>query len=298
MDNKVCMINVIKSKIVRTDFLMKFFLCIVLQMSTLYYAIDLINLEYQGLETENANILMYLLMVFTDPYTAYYSVLIAFAILISDIVYEEYLTKNIYIKYGTRKNVYLGMLKLTAVFSFLFICFFFLLAIIIGSCGGLEISFKFTENAIKMWANEQDFYLLRTTTLYLPISILKYNSLLVFGMVFFKYYVGLILLSLIGLVFSIKKDSVQYGVSAILLTLFLNIAVLSYYGPWKFYNVGISVDLSVIFSYVTLQRFFIYDFAGIKKDVVILFGNTMLMGCIWFVVLSAVIYNILKNKDI
>lgn len=298
MDNKVCMINVIKSKIVRTDFLMKFILCIVLQTSTLYYAIDSINLEYQGLATENANILMYLLMVFTDPYTAYYSVLIAFAILISDIVYEEYLTKNIYIKYGTRKNIYLGMLKLTAVFSFLFICFFFLLALLIGNCGELEFSFRFTENAIRMWANEQDFYLLRSTSLYLPVSILKYNSLLVLGMVIFKYYVGLILLSMVGLVFSIKKDSVQYSATAILLTLFLNIAVLSYYGPWKFYNIGISVDLSVIFSYVTLQRFFIYDFAGIRKDVVILFRNTMFMGCIWFAVLSAVIYNMLRKKDL
>ncbi|MBD5137068.1 MAG: hypothetical protein HDT39_14105 [Lachnospiraceae bacterium] len=56
-------------------------------------------------------------------------------------------------------------------------------------------------------------------------------------MVILKYYVGLILLAMLGLIFSIKKDSVQYGLLAIMLTLLLNMAILNYYGPWKFYNI-------------------------------------------------------------
>ncbi|MCI8409005.1 MAG: hypothetical protein HFJ09_07005 [Lachnospiraceae bacterium] len=298
MENKVCTINVIKSKIVRPDFFMKLALCIVLQVSTLYYALNAIHFDYQNLGAEKGNLLMYLLMVFTDPHIAYYSVLLSFAILVSDVVYEEYLTKNIYVMYGSRKKAYWGMIKLTAAFSLFFICLFLLLAVTIGICGGLDLSFSFTDNAIRIWAKDQDFYLVRSTTIYLPVSILKYNSLLVFGMVIFKYYVGLILLAMIGLVFSTKKDSVQYGILAIMLNLLLNIAVLEYYGPWTFYNVGISIDLSGIFSYFTLQRFFIYDFAGIKKDVVILFRDTILTGGVWFVALSVIIYQILKKKDI
>lgn len=162
----------------------------------------------------------------------------------------------------------------------------------------MELSFDFTENAIREWAKEQEFYIIRSTSIYIPVSVLKYNSLLVLGMVIFKYYIGLILLAMVGLVFSVKKDSVQYGTLAIMLTILLNIAVLEYYGPWNFYNIGISIDLSGMFSYITLQRFFIYDFAGIKKDVMVLFRDTMLTGGIWFVVLSVIIYRILKKKDI
>lgn len=298
MDNKVCMVNVIKSKIVRSDFFMKLILCIVLLVCTLSGLLETIPFEYQNVGTEKCNLLMYLLMVFTNPNAAYYSILLAFAILVSDIVYEEYLTKNVYVMYGSRKKAYFGMLKLTAAFSLFFICLFLLLAVIVGICGGLDLSFDFTDNAIRTWANDQDFYIIRSTSIYVPVSVLEYNSLLVLGMVILKYYVGLILLAMLGLIFSIKKDSVQYGSLAIMLTLLLNMAILNYYGPWKFYNIGISVDLSKAFSFITLQRFFIYDFAGIKKDVVILFRDTMLTGGIWFVVLSVIIYHILKRKDI
>ena len=297
MENQICLINVIKSKMIRTDFLMKLILCIVLQGSTLYYSVDVINWEYQGMSAEHPNMMMYLLMVFSDPYTVYYSILITFSILISDIVYEEYLTANIYIKYGNRKNIYVGMLKLTAAFSFLFISIYFLMALLVGCCGKLEISFGLTKEAIKSWTKEQNFYLLRGHSIYLPDSVLQYDSLLVLGMTILKFYIGLILLSLIGLVFSIRKDSVQYGASAILLTIFLNIAVLDYYGPWNFYRYGISVDLSVLFSYLTLQRFFIYDFAGIKRDVVALFGETMMIGVIWFALLSVILYFQLRKKE-
>lgn len=297
MDKKVCLLNVIKSKILRTDFLCKLILCMALIISKLYFAVHYINLEYRGLGTEEPNIYMYLLMAFSDPSMAYYFVLIAFAILIADIVYEEYLTKNLFIKYGTRKNLYFGMLKLTLVFSFLFLFLFVLLAFIVGSCGGLSFSFEYTKEAILLLGEEQEFYILRTTAIYVPVSILKYNSLLILGIVIFKYYVGLVLLSMIGLVFSIKKDNVQYGICAILLTVLLNIAVLDYVGPWNFYKIGISIDLSEIFSYVTLQRFFIFDFAGIKKDVIMVFGDTMLTGAIWFVLLSAVIYRMIRKKD-
>lgn len=298
MKNKICTINVIKSKIVRPDFLLKMILCILLLSGTLYRSIDTINFYYPADGVESGNLLMYLLMVFTNPHTAYYSILLAFAILVSDIVYEEYLTKNVYVIYGSRKQSYFGMLKLVAAFSFIFISLYMLLAVIIGICGGLDISFDFTENAIMEWAKEQDFYIIRSTEIYLPVSVLKYNGLLVLGMIVFKYYIGLILLGMIGLVFSIKKDSVQYGALAIMLTLLLNVAILEYYGPWTFHNLGISVDLSGVFSYITLQRFFMYDWAGIKKDVVVLFRDTMLTGGMWFVVLSLIIYHILKKKDI
>lgn len=298
MGNKVCTINVIKSKIMRPDFFVKLIVCVILLASTLYSGIDTINYYYPASGTEKGNLLMYLLMVFTDSRIAYYSVLLAFAVMASDIVYEQYLTKNIYVMYGSRKKAYFGMLKLIASFSLFFICLYLLLAVIIGICGGMDLSFNLTENAIKEWAKEQDFYIIRSTSIYLPVSVLKYNGPLVLGMAVFKYYVGLILLAMIGLVFSIKKDSVQYGALAIMLTLLLNIAVLEYYGPWTFYNLGISIDLSGIFSYITLQRFFIYDWAGIKKDVVVLFGETMLTGAVWFVVLSVIIHCILKKKDI
>ncbi|MDE7431573.1 MAG: hypothetical protein K2N34_06645, partial [Lachnospiraceae bacterium] len=215
-----------------------------------------------------------------------------------DIVYEQYLTKNVYVMYGSRKKAYFGMLKLIASFSLFFISLYLLLAVIIGICGGLDLSFNLAKNAIIEWAKEQDFYLIRSTSIYLPVSVIKYNGLLVLGMAVFKFYVGLILLAMIGLVFSIKKDSVQYGALAIILTILINIAVLEYYGPWTFYNIGISIDLSGIFSYITLQRFFIYDWAGIKKDVVVLFRDTMFTGVVWFVVLSVIIYRILKKKDI
>lgn len=298
MENKVCTINVIKSKIVRPDFFAKLIICVFLLVSTLYSGIDTINFYYPTTGTEKGNLLMYLLMVFTDPSIAYYSVLLAFAVLVSDIVYEQYLTKNVYVMYGSRKKAYFGMLKLIASFSFFFMFLYLLLAVIIGICGGLDLSFNLTENAIMEWAKEQEFYIIRSTAIYLPVSVLKYNGLLVLGMAVFKYYVGLVLLAMIGLVFSIKKDNVQYGALAIMLTLLLNIAVLDYYGPWKFYNLGISVDLSGMFSYITLQRFFIYDWAGIKKDVVLLFRDTMFTGCAWFLVLSVIIYRILKKKDI
>ena len=298
MENKICIINVIKSKIVRPDFFMKLIFCIVLMVSQLYNIADSIYISYLNIETENANILMYLLEAFTSDFYAYYYILLAFAILVSDIVYEEYLTKNVYVMYGSRKKAYFGMLKLVAAFSLFFISLYLLLAVIVGICGGMDFSFSFTTNAIRAWAEEQDYYIIRSSSIYIPVSVLKYNSLLVLGMVIFKYYIGLILLAMIGLVFSIKKDSVQYGAFAIMLTLLLNIAVLGYVGPWKFYNIGISIDLSGMFSYITLQRFFIYDWAGIKKDVVVLFRDTMLTGCVWFVVLSAIIYHIFKKKNI
>ena len=113
-----------------------------------------------------------------------------------------------------------------------------------------------------------------------------------------KYYVGLVLLAMTGLLFSIRKDSAQIGTLAIMLTLLFNIALLEYYGPWKFYKLGILVDLSGIFSYITLQRFFMYDWAGIKEDVAVLFRDTILTGGIWFVALSVIIYRILKKKDL
>ena len=298
MENKVCILNVIKSKIKRTDFLMKMILCMVLFFSTLCQAIDTMNCCYPVSGGEQGNILMYLIMLFTDPDIAYYSVLLSFAILVSDIVYEQYLTKNIYVMYGSRKKVYFGMLKLIAAFSFLFISLFFLMSVIVGICGGMDLSFNLTENAIIQWSEEQDFYLIRSSCIYVPVSILKYNGILVLGIIIIKYYVGLMLLAMIGLVFSIRKDSVQYGALSIMLPLLLNIALLEYYGPWKFYNLGISIDLSQVFSYLTLQRFFIYDWAGIKEDVVVLFKDTMLTGGVWYVLLSVIIYHILKRKDI
>lgn len=297
MDNKVCTMNVIKSKIVRPDFCMKLILCIVLEVIILSNGLSSMDFSYMGLE-ENGNLLMYLLLIFTNDFYAYYFILLAFAILVSDIVYEEYLTKNIYVMYGSRKKAYFGMLKLTIAFSLFFICLLLLLAVIMGIFGGLDLSFDFADDAIRTWAKDQDFAIIRSSHIYVPVSILKYNSLLVLGMVIFKYYVGLILLAMIGLVFSIKKDSVQYGALAIICILLFNMAVLQYYGPWKFYNIGISIDLSGLFSYITLQRFFIYDFAGIKKDVVVLFRDTMLTGCVWFAVLSVIIYRILKKKNI
>lgn len=298
MENKVCMINVIKSKIIKPDFFIKLILCVFLLTSMLYSGIDTINYNYPASGTEKGNLLMYLLMVFTSDNFAYYYILVAFAILVSDIVYEEYLTKNIYVMYESRKKAYFGMLKLLASFSLFFISLLLLLSVLIGVRGGLDLSFDFTDNAIRAWVEEQDFYILRSTSIYIPVSVLKHNSILVLAMVIFKYYIGLILLAMVGLVFSVKKDSVQYGTLAIMLTLLLNIAVLEYYGPWKFYNIGISVDLSGLFSYITLQRFFIYDWAGIEKDVVVLFRDTMLTGSVWFVALSVIIYRILKKKDI
>lgn len=298
MENKVCTINVIKSKIFRPDFVMKMLLCMILLLITLCQGIETIQYLYPESGEEHGNLLMYLIMTFTDPYMSYYSVLLAFAILVSDIIYEQYLTKNIYVMYGSRRKVYSGMLKLIMAFSFFFICLYFLMAVIVGTISGLDLSLNLTENAIIQWAQEQDFYLIRASSIYIPVSVLKYNGILVLGLVILKYYVGLVLLAMIGLVFSIKKDNVQYGALAILLTLLLNIALLEYYGPWKFCRLGISIDLSGIFSYITLQRFFIYDWSGIKEDVVVLFGNTMLTGMAWFMVLSVIIYGIIKNKDI
>ena len=297
MNDEICIYNVIRSKLVQPGFLIKLIICIVLLVTTLCDRLDTIPFLYQNIAMENGNILMYLLMVFTDPDIAYYSILLSFAILVSDIVYEEYLTKNIYVMYKSRKNIFLGMLKLTTFFSLLFIVIFFVLAMVIGFCGGLDMSFDFTPDLIEELSKEQDFYLLRTA-IYLPKSILNYKSFVVLGMVVFKYYVGLILLSMFGFIFSIKNDSVQNGAVALLIMLLFHIAILNYYGPWRFYSIGISIDLTDIFSYFTLQRFFIYDFAGIKEDVVILFRDTMLTGVIWFMALSAIIYNILKKKDI
>lgn len=298
VESKVCVVNVIKSKIMRTDFFIKLIVCVCLLVIILNNGIEMINYDYSVSGTERCNLLMYLLMVFTSDFFAYYYILVAFAILVADIVYEEYLTKNIFVMYGSRKKVYLGMLKLVASFSIFFISLLLLLSVLIGVSRGLDLSFDFTDSAIRLWAKEQDFYILRSTSVYIPVSVLKYNSFLVLAMVIFKYYIGLMLLAMIGLVFSIKKDSVQYGTLAILLTLLLNIAVLEYYGPWTFYNLGISIDLSGIFNYITVQRFFIYDWAGIKKDVVVLFRDTMFTGAVWFAVLSMIIYYILKKKDI
>ncbi|MBD5137069.1 MAG: hypothetical protein HDT39_14110 [Lachnospiraceae bacterium] len=89
MDNKVCMVNVIKSKIVRSDFFMKLILCIVLLVCTLSGLLEIIPFEYQNIGTEECNLLMYLL-----------------------------------------------------------------LAVIVGICGGLDLSFDFTDNAIRTWAND------------------------------------------------------------------------------------------------------------------------------------------------
>ena len=60
MENKVCILNVIKSKIKRTDFLMKMILCMVLFFSTLCQAIDTMNCCYPVSGGEQGNILMYL----------------------------------------------------------------------------------------------------------------------------------------------------------------------------------------------------------------------------------------------
>ncbi|MDE5780598.1 MAG: hypothetical protein K2I03_03870 [Lachnospiraceae bacterium] len=296
MDKKVCTVNVIKSKIKRPDFIMKLILCIGLLVCTLYHDIGSLNFdfEYNQSGAESGNMLMYLLLAFTDCY----SVLLAFAILVPDIVYEEYLTKNVYVMYGSRKKAYFGMLKLIAAFSLFFIWLYSLLAVIIGICGGIDLSFNLTENAIMEWAKEQEYYIIKSTSIYIPVSVIKYNGLLVLGMTVLKYYMGLILLAMIGLVFSIKKDSVQYGALAIMLTLLFNIAIFQYNGPWAFYDWGISIDLSGMFSYITIQRCFVYDWAGIKKDVVALFIDTMLTGGVWFVALSVIIYRILKKKDI
>lgn len=116
MENKVCTRNVIKSKIMRPDFFIKLILCIALMTGMLSSEAEIFS--HQEFGTEKGNLLMYLLMVFTSDFCAYYCFLIAFAILVSDIVYEEYLTKNVYVMYGSRKKAYIGMLKLTAVFSF------------------------------------------------------------------------------------------------------------------------------------------------------------------------------------
>lgn len=298
MKNKISTMNVIKAKLKRPDFLVKIILSMLFFGINLHGRVDYLLLYETELGKEKGNILMYLLYAFTNSHIIYYVILMIFAIVIADIVYEEYLTKTVYIMYGSRKKAYVGMLKLVLSFALIFISLYLLLAVIIGICSGLDLSFGFAEKSILAWEKEQDFSLIRSTPLYIPASVLKYNSFVVLGIVLAKFYVGLVLFSMIGLMFSIKKDSVQHGVLAMILTDLLNVVVLNYYGPWNFYKIGISIDLSVYFKYLTLQRFFIYDFAGIKKDVVELFGSTMLTGCIWFVVLSVIIYRILKKKDI
>lgn len=297
-NTKICTANVIEAKIKRPDFILKMMLCVILFLSTLYQAIETLEFCYMNVEGERGNLLMYLILVFTDPDMAYYTVLVAFAILVSDIVYEQYLTKEIYVMYGSRRKVYFGMIKLIAFFSFLFICLYFLMAVLVGVCGGIDLSFHLTENAIMLWAQEQDFYLIRSSAIYIPATVVQYNGIWVLGMIVVKYYVGLVLLAMTGLLFSIRKDSAQIGTLAIMLTLLFNIALLEYYGPWKFYKLGILVDLSGIFSYLTLQRFFMYDWAGIKEDVAVLFRDTILTGGVWFMALSVIIYRILKKKDL
>lgn len=296
--DKIYTKNIIKSKMMRPDFLIKMIVCMILFGIALLNSVDIIKSIYPAEGSEYGNMLMYLIQVFTNEDIAYYSVLLAFAILVSDIIYEQYLTKNIYVMYGSRRNVFWGMLKLIASFSIIFLGLFLLMALIVGISSGIDVSFEFTKESIRQWAQEQEFYIIRSTSIYIPVSVLKYNAFLVLGIIIFKYYVGLILLAMVGLIFSIKKDNVQYGAVAILLTLLVNIALLQYYGPWNFYNIGVSIDLSEVFGYLTLQRFFIYDWAGRTKDVLALFGETMFTGGVWFLVLSIIIYRILKKKDI
>ena len=96
-NTKICTANVIEAKIKRPDFILKMMLCVILFLSTLYQAIETLEFCYMNVEGERGNLLMYLILVFTDPDMAYYTVLVAFAILVSDIVYEQYLTKEIYV---------------------------------------------------------------------------------------------------------------------------------------------------------------------------------------------------------
>lgn len=298
MNNHIRMVSVIRSKIMRPDFVIKFAVCVLFVWTGMMSCAEMVNMQYLDVGKENANMFMYLLTAFSSESTSYYGILFAFGILVSDIVYEQYLTKNIYVIYGSRKNICANMLKLTAIFSLIFLAIFFLMAFVIGAVSGIEISFEHTPETVKYLAENQQFSLLRGSVVYVPKSILNYNSLIVLAMAITKYYVGLVLLAMIGFIFSVKKDNPQYGNMAILLVLFLNIAVLEYYGPWTFYAQGIQVDLSDIFNYVTLQRFFIYDFAAVKGDAAEIFGITMITGMVWFSVLMAVIYRIVNKKNI
>ncbi len=153
-------------------------------------------------------------------------------------------------------------------------------------------------NAIQNWGSMQLWHHLREASVYLPVSVLNYNEFVVLLLVFLKYYIGLVLLAMIGLIFSIRKDSVQYDSLAMLIVILFNLAMLEYDGPWNFYGIGISVDLSKIFRYISLQRYFIFEFADIKYDVMRIFAETYVQGAIWFLFLFGILYQMFERRDL
>ena len=264
----------------------------------LYNLIQSFDYIYDGVEHESPNVLMFFLYAFTSEHVAYYGVLFVFALIVADVVYEEYLTKNIFLLYKTRKKVVFGMIKIVAVFSAIFLFAYIFLILVMAWNGNIPIDFHYTRDAIQNWGSMQLWHHLREASVYLPVSVLNYNEFVVLLLVFLKYYIGLVLLAMIGLIFSIRKDSVQYGSLAMLIVILFNLAMLEYDGPWNFYGIGISVDLSKIFRYISLQRYFIFEFADIKYDVMRIFAETYVQGAIWFLFLFGILYQMFERRDL
>lgn len=297
MNKKIYVLQVIRAKLRRPDMIFKITVCTILIYKMLSEQVDSLGYQYSEFEHESPNMLMFFLYTFTSEYVGYYGVLFVFALLVADVVYEEYLTNNIVLLYGTRKKAVLSMVKIVAAFSALFLTLYILSVFAVGVLGGIRFDFHYTEHAVKAWSEMQLFHHFRFTSLYIPKSILNYNPFLVLLMIFGKYYIGLILLAMVGLLFSIRKDSVQYGSLAMFLVILLNLAMLHYYGPWNFYGMGISVDLSKIFSYISLQRFFVFDFIDIRKNIMQIFIETYAQGVVWFLLLFGMIYRIFQKRD-
>jgi len=289
--------NVIKSKIKRPDFLIKLLICLIIEFLCLKQGLQQIQMDYESVEGETCNIYMFVVTAFTEEFMLYYSILPMFIILISDIIYEQYLTKNIYVLHKTRRNFYVNSLKITFIFSGFFVLQYLLIVVITGLLGGLEMSFNYTPNAIKIWCDSFQYEYLRETLLCLPKSSLKYSTMIVLLIVILKFYMGLMLLAMIGYIFSIKKENSEYGAFAMFLFIIFNMATMQYNGPWSLYGIGMRIDLAGIFKYITLQRFFIYDAGCMQKDVINLFCENIVVWVVWAVGLTGIAGHLIKNKN-
>jgi len=288
--------NIIKSKIKRPDFIARNIICIIILISILKDLPAYLSYEYENITGENTNLCTFILTALTYNYAIYYYFIPMYIVFISDLIYEQYLTRNIYLLYSTRKRYFFENIKLTFLFSIFYILQYFVFIIVVSAVNKINMTFDYTPKAITIWCREH-MEMLHEGTLCLPKSILNYSPFLAIILILIKLCMGLILIAMIGYIFSLRRENSDAGALAMFMVILFNIATMEYYGPWTFYGIGLKVDLSRIFKYITLQRFFMYDRESMGCDFLNLFLESIGLFAVWFSVLTGISAYIVKHKD-
>lgn len=227
-----------------------------------------------------------------DIYFKYF--LIGLIVLIPDIIEENYLTHQIYIKNRGRKTLFINTIIMIGICIAFFIAWFLILTLIFSMFRIRFFDFTWPSdlmNAIyaKSGINEMELMSIPESASQMPIFIVFFLTLL-------KTFIGFFIIALAAFYISFKKNNVVTGME-FCVGLYIISHLLFYSGPiYIFKDTSKYINLKSIETSYGLSSFFTYRdlSANFMQNAV----HAFIYGAIIIVILLLLIFREFKRKDL